>query len=248
MVLGGMKRSYRGGGGGGGGGWLAWQRCDRCGEYGHRRGWCPKGWVEDRSHSGGGFYRNERAGCVVVDVNGDGRWDVLFVDDKKMGWELPGGGMKYGDASEEDRARRELVQEVGIKVELGVLTFIGETVDDRCNGRKCSHHRTVWFLLRWKGGNVGGKEVMVKWMGEEQINEEWGRLHVGTRLVLETLWGKIDGELKRSCEEVKVGSCGGVCSGGGVECGTQTELKGVEVEWMMGALVVVWWVRCLQGC
>lgn len=70
------------------------------------------------------------AGCGAAILDGQGR--ILLIQRLKQpeagAWGLPGGKIDFGERAE-DTARREILEELGIEIELTGLACIAETID-----------------------------------------------------------------------------------------------------------------------
>ncbi len=74
--------------------------------------------------------RPVEAGCGAAILNTDGK--LLLIQRLKQpeagAWGLPGGKIDFGERAE-DTARREILEELGIEIELTGLACIAETID-----------------------------------------------------------------------------------------------------------------------
>lgn len=111
-----------------------------------------------------------RIRAAVALENEDGVLLVRHQKGAKTYWLLPGGGVDYGEPTQE-AARREMTEETGLEVEIGPLLLVGETISPDGN----RHVLHLVFRGRQTGGSLRQSEdhrvVEARFVPLEQLSE-----------------------------------------------------------------------------
>ena len=83
-------------------------------------------------------------------------------------WVAPGGGVK-GSESYEEAAKREVMEETGLSVEVGELLYIEDLVNPQCRYVK------FWFQARYLGGDIDVSHPEARL--EHVVQAGWYALH-----------------------------------------------------------------------
>lgn len=93
-------------------------------------------------------------------------------------WAPPGGHVEFGECASET-ARRETMEEIGVKIEnLKILGFTEDITQDK-------HYITVWVRADWASGEVKASDIEFTESGFFKIDELPDRLFVAFRNLLE---------------------------------------------------------------
>lgn len=97
---------------------------------------------------------------------------LLLVEHKKAErryWLLPGGGLNFGETIEEC-AKREVLEETNLKIEIGGLAFISETIPPDTH----RHIVNLFFFAKIVGGELrkGDEEILedVRFFREDELD------------------------------------------------------------------------------
>jgi len=103
-----------------------------------------------------------RIGVVIVQDE-----NILLVRHKKEGktyWLLPGGGLEYGESIDEC-AKREVMEETGLNIEMERLLFLSEAIAPD----KRKHIINIYVLAKKTGGTIQkGEDIILD--GVEFVN------------------------------------------------------------------------------
>jgi ADP-ribose pyrophosphatase YjhB (NUDIX family) len=95
--------------------------------------------------------------------------EILLMRHRRLGlsyWVLPGGAIKDGETIA-DCARREMMEETGLEIELGKLAYLADVISP--DHRK--HHVNLFFLGKVIGGELG--VTLTKAPGEHLDEPRW---------------------------------------------------------------------------
>ena len=99
-----------------------------------------------------------RTGQVLIAQRPPGKWQAGR-------WEFPGGKLEAGE-SEEDAVRRELAEELGVRVDVAErLTGCRHDYGDRCV------EMGLWLVLRHQGEPRGLDGQALRWVTPAQLRE-----------------------------------------------------------------------------
>jgi 8-oxo-dGTP diphosphatase len=101
----------------------------------------------------------DRRGLVLIAQRPPGKWQAGR-------WEFPGGKLEAGE-SEEAAVRRELAEELGIRVE--VTRRVAETQHDYGDRRVCLG---LWLVLRYEGEPRGLDGQALRWVPAATLREQ----------------------------------------------------------------------------
>lgn len=104
-------------------------------------------------------------GVGVVVVKGDRVLLVRRAKPPRQGlWSLPGGRQRLAETVRE-AARREVLEEAGLDVEITALIDVVDSITRDRDGRLRYHYTLIDFLAEWRAGeaHAGGDAAEVAW-------------------------------------------------------------------------------------
>jgi ADP-ribose pyrophosphatase YjhB (NUDIX family) len=110
-------------------------------------------------------------GVGVVVLRGD---EVLLAQRGKQPrrgqWSLPGGMQEVGETVHE-AARREVMEETGVEIEIVGLIDVVDTIRRDTEGRVELHYTLVDYAALWRGGEArpGDDAMGVKWVAVAEV-------------------------------------------------------------------------------
>lgn len=89
---------------------------------------------------------------------------------RKGEWSLPGGAQKVGETVFE-AARREVMEETGIAIEILGLAEVVDSIQRDDQGRILYHYTLIDLVAEWRSGEAvaGGDAAEVAWFGLEDL-------------------------------------------------------------------------------
>ncbi len=89
---------------------------------------------------------------------------------RKGEWSLPGGAQKVGETVFE-AARREVMEETGIAIEILGLADVVDSIHRDDEGRFLYHYTLIDLVAEWRSGEAvaGGDAAEVAWFGLEDL-------------------------------------------------------------------------------
>ncbi|MSO92771.1 MAG: NUDIX domain-containing protein [Rhodospirillales bacterium] len=111
-------------------------------------------------------------GVGVVVLRGE---DVLLIRRGKPprlgGWSLPGGCQETGETVHE-AARREIMEETGVAIEVLGLVDVVDSIQKDADGRVRQHYTLIDVGAAWRGGKpkAGGDALAAEWVPVADIS------------------------------------------------------------------------------
>jgi ADP-ribose pyrophosphatase len=86
-------------------------------------------------------------------------------------WSIPGGVIELGETIS-DAARREVMEECGLEIEVGDVIAVRDAIVNDVEGRIRFHYVLVDVVARWAGGELAaGSDIDdARWASEEELS------------------------------------------------------------------------------